>query len=628
MEYAYQCKEREMRRLLTPFSIRDPLYGPVSLTETENEVIHSNIFERLKGIKQLGLARVYYPSANHTRFEHCIGTLYVASLMYEKILEEIELLEKMDSRIVPKRFKGRQIERTRELMRLTALLHDVGHGPFSHTLEEILRMHPNWQPLTNTIRLDSHEKFTSYLIKHDPELDKILRSRNLKLSINKLLEHRGIPLLGEIIYGDIGADRIDYLLRDTYYAGLGHRPEVYELIKHLKVIPSFNRLHLGMDDKGIGSVELLLTNRYYHYMVIAHHPVNRGAEIVFLTSLEKIIKAKKAREREIIKEVFLKYDDCKLEGFLGSKKLEFDCNLVYRLPLPEIKIPYIRFFVFVISTNHDAKKEYEKNVKVELEKLDFFKKNNLEKDNFVIDLDFYGANIPSLLIHQEEYTRVRNGITERYSVILADHSPLLFELGRSQVLGSNLSFYVRKMDRKSMKKLKNNLSKTRVYLDSVLIEKTLTKSIKNMTQHDKLPIFLYAFYKRIRSANPRHAYSRGHIKLFSFLAKHFRVFGYRKEDFIEHQALGESKFIYSPTVFNQLVALSAFEIIEFRKISTSLKRINIFFDLYYLKFTKHLSTIYALYKKICPREIRKFERLASEAITHRDLDYSAVPFYI
>src|SRR3972149_6979956 len=101
--------------------IRDPIYGFIFPTKPEFEIIDTPIFQRLKNIKQLALTNLVYPSANHTRFEHSIGVLHITSLMSEKLLP------------------GKENEEKRRLIRLSALLHDIGHGPFSHVSEYILK---------------------------------------------------------------------------------------------------------------------------------------------------------------------------------------------------------------------------------------------------------------------------------------------------------------------------------------------------------------------------------------------------------------------------------------------------------------------------------------------------------
>lgn len=103
-------------------SVRDPLYGFVDLSKTETDLIDTGVFRRLHSIKQLSHAYVVYPSAIHTRFEHSLGTLHVA----DRMCSELEL----------------EADR-REIVRMTALLHDIGHGPFSHLFEKVLeRINP------------------------------------------------------------------------------------------------------------------------------------------------------------------------------------------------------------------------------------------------------------------------------------------------------------------------------------------------------------------------------------------------------------------------------------------------------------------------------------------------------
>ena len=97
--------------------IRDPVYGFIQRFELEEKIIDSSVFQRLRGIKQLALANLVYPGALHTRFEHSLGVMHVAGKLSERLIDDDE---------------------TKRLIRLAALLHDIGHGPFSHVSENIL----------------------------------------------------------------------------------------------------------------------------------------------------------------------------------------------------------------------------------------------------------------------------------------------------------------------------------------------------------------------------------------------------------------------------------------------------------------------------------------------------------
>ena len=126
--------------------IRDPLYGFISLSKIETNVIDSDIFKRLQHIKQLSHTYLVYPSATHTRFEHSLGTMHISDLM----------IKKLNIR-----------KNNQQKIRLACLLHDVGHGPFSHLFENILKV-------CNPDISDPHEKISKMMLEHDSQLDRIL----------------------------------------------------------------------------------------------------------------------------------------------------------------------------------------------------------------------------------------------------------------------------------------------------------------------------------------------------------------------------------------------------------------------------------------------------------------------
>ena len=160
-------------------SVRDPIYGNIQLTECEQEILKLPIMNRLKNIKQLGLAYLSFPGANHTRFEHSIGAMHVAYLMGQSLdLEEIQMIT----------------------LRLAALLHDVGHPPFSHTLEFLSKMF-NRELRDHPILKTSHEAATRDIISGDKDLLRILEDH-----------HSGIihsEDVSKLAVGDLGKKILD-----------------------------------------------------------------------------------------------------------------------------------------------------------------------------------------------------------------------------------------------------------------------------------------------------------------------------------------------------------------------------------------------------------------------------------
>ena len=171
-------------------NIRDPIHGFVGVTQKELSLLDTYPMQRLRRIKQLACADLIYPSAVHTRFEHSIGTLYVADKMAERIGLD---------------------DHQREVIRLASLLHDVGHGPFSHVFDAILSI-ANQKGV-------GHEEITVDLIKKVPEVVDILGDSYEDVLM--LFEDPEIEsVLKEILSSEIDADKLDYLQRDSYHAGV------------------------------------------------------------------------------------------------------------------------------------------------------------------------------------------------------------------------------------------------------------------------------------------------------------------------------------------------------------------------------------------------------------------------
>ncbi len=211
--------------------IKDPIYGMISLSETEQRIIDTPAFQRLRRIKHLGLAYLVYPGAMHTRFEHSLGTMHIAGQICKAVGVEPE---------VP---------------RLYALLHDLGHGPFSHTSEQAL-----WEIGKKT----THEALLWKRI-NESEIKDILTENHTLHELKKRDKTK------EIIHGAIGADRIDYLKRDSWATGVA-----YGIIDDDRLISEieFDGKALYILEGGLEAAESLLIARFMMFTTVyLHHTV-------------------------------------------------------------------------------------------------------------------------------------------------------------------------------------------------------------------------------------------------------------------------------------------------------------------------------------------------------------------
>jgi HD superfamily phosphohydrolase len=246
--------------------IRDSLHGVIYISEAERSLIESQVFVRLRTIKQLGFADFAFPGATHTRFAHSLGAMHVASQIFDRIFDENSL-------------SSHDLARFRQIVRLAALLHDVGHPPLSHTTEMIM-------PVLACGRRATHEDFTlkiirsseiSELIKNNcnfnPEHIACLIEKNFTSDYFIINNINYAPVLSQIISSEIDCDRMDYLLRDSLYCGVNYGKFDYNwLLENLIKVERDNYIYLGLRARAIFAFEDFLLSRYHMFVsVYLHH---------------------------------------------------------------------------------------------------------------------------------------------------------------------------------------------------------------------------------------------------------------------------------------------------------------------------------------------------------------------
>jgi len=237
--------------------IADPIHKYIRFTELEKKIIDSKVFQRLRRIKQLAGAHLVYPAAQHSRFEHSLGTMHLAGLAGEHLFS-IGVLDK---------------ESIQEL-RIAALLHDIGHGPFSHLFEEALKATSN----------KNHESIGEEII-CKTELSDILSGFGYSPSVISEISfgNSKVKFKNEIISGSLSSDLMDYLPRDGFFTGVE-----YGKVDHNRIINSFrvtNNGSLALDISSFYSFESMIISRYEMFRAVYFHKTVRSAEVMLLHSL-------------------------------------------------------------------------------------------------------------------------------------------------------------------------------------------------------------------------------------------------------------------------------------------------------------------------------------------------------
>ena len=235
--------------------IIDPIHDFIRVYEHELSIIDNPIFQRLRRIRQLSGAHLIYPAAQHTRFEHSLGVMHIASLAGHT-LNEKEI------------FKSDDIE----ILRLAGLLHDIGHGPFSHLFEEMIQE-----------KKISHEDFGKEIVLKS-EIGDILSKNGFdkKLITRIAFGDSKFQYMNEIISGTLSADMMDYLLRDGYFTGAEHAK-----IDHKRITQSLDihQKKLALERSALYSFESMMHSRYQMFKAVYFHKTVRAAEVMLLEAL-------------------------------------------------------------------------------------------------------------------------------------------------------------------------------------------------------------------------------------------------------------------------------------------------------------------------------------------------------
>ncbi len=278
--------------------IRDPVHGTIRLSSDETKVIDSPEFQRLRQIKQLGFSEFSFPGATHNRYLHSIGVTHLAGLIFDQIFKSFP-------------FSSESARyRLRQTLKLAALLHDIGHGPLSHTTEDVMPSlselkikiydRPESTSGTRTNLRASHEDYTIKYVTDSP-LTETLKSafpdiqplHVAHLLDKSIVSHddffidQGVdfrPILSQLVSSELDCDRMDYLERDSFFCGTNYgKFDLHWIIANLAFYRKNNQLYLAINRRAIYTFDdFLLSRHHMHLMVYTHHKCSIYEEMLNL----------------------------------------------------------------------------------------------------------------------------------------------------------------------------------------------------------------------------------------------------------------------------------------------------------------------------------------------------------
>ncbi len=238
--------------------IKDPIHGYIRLSPTERSVADTRPVQRLRRLRQLAGSEFVYPAANHTRFEHVLGAMHLAGTL---------------SQVLPTRLDSND----QQQIRLASLVHDIGHGPFSHVFEPLVIRHLQ----------KNHEDFVPWLVEKTELADELdaagFSPRKIGLLAVGRLRDKNRPYLDQIISSSVDVDKMDFIVRDSFHTGAGYGSvDVHRLLYTMDVVDG----NLSVDGRAVASLESFLLARLESFRTIYFHKASRAAQIMIVQALE------------------------------------------------------------------------------------------------------------------------------------------------------------------------------------------------------------------------------------------------------------------------------------------------------------------------------------------------------
>jgi uncharacterized protein len=259
--------------------VRDPVHGSIPIHDAEIQILEHPFFQRLRNIKQLGFSEYVFPGATHTRYLHSIGVMNVATMVFNGLFKQEHDVE---------------IKRLKETLRLGCLLHDIGHAPLSHSTESVM-------PMVSALKLP--KRFLDLKIdrqaSHEDYTIKSIVDSSFTSSFSGVIKEFGIDpnavaelvigetsdpsyftvgnvnyfsLLHQLVSSEMDCDRMDYLLRDSYFCGVSYgKFDLDWIIDNLKICVDQGEAYLGISERAISTFDDFLLSRFHMFMMVYFH---------------------------------------------------------------------------------------------------------------------------------------------------------------------------------------------------------------------------------------------------------------------------------------------------------------------------------------------------------------------
>ncbi len=392
--------------------INDPVYGGIPLTDLEVQLLDTPIFQRLRGLKQLAFTNYVFPGADHSRFSHSLGVLFIMGLMTDFLKQNFNLSQ---DDVVK--------------LRTAALLHDIGHYPLSHLGESVYgfiedsknadTLIPDAEDsqLTNGNKLYQlasyhsktahHEHLGAYIVENNTEIKTLLENHELNpVEISSIFTGQvgsSNNLYSQLLHSSLDADRLDYLLRDSYQTGVKYGlVDLQYLIRLLMIIkdPKTKQRLLVCNKKGQHVAEHFLMSRYFHYSQVIHHKTNSAFEGLVKCLYIKLLQKHKFLfnnlaeiHQNVNEQTFLNFKDSFLEYALETYDKttdDEDYHVLYEMFKKRIR-PKVVF---------ELKDIYETEPSPQFTILKWILKNEPEKIHDCIGHERWGYNIAPITLEK------------------------------------------------------------------------------------------------------------------------------------------------------------------------------------------------------------------------------------